>query len=46
MDVNGRPALALAVDGIDRVVTIDVWDGRIDGIYAVLNPDKLGHVTA
>lgn len=46
VDVNGRPALTLAVDGIDQVVTIDVWDGRIDGIYAVLNPDKLGHVTA
>ncbi|WSQ14353.1 RNA polymerase sigma factor SigJ [Streptomyces sp. NBC_01231] len=46
VDVNGRPAMALAVDGIDQLVTIDVRDGLIDGIYAVLNPDKLGHVPA
>jgi RNA polymerase sigma-70 factor (ECF subfamily) len=45
VDVNGRPAAALAIDGIDQVVMIDVRDGRIDGIYAVLNPDKLGHIT-
>jgi RNA polymerase sigma-70 factor (ECF subfamily) len=45
VDVNGRPAAALAIDGIDQVVTIDVRDGRIDGIYAVLNPDKLGHIS-
>ncbi|WP_030676355.1 RNA polymerase sigma factor SigJ [Streptomyces cellulosae] len=44
VDVNGRPAAALAVDGVEQVVTIDVRDGRIGGIYAVLNPDKLGHV--
>ena len=46
VDVNGRPAVALEVDGIDQVVTVDVFDGRIDGIYVVLNPDKLGHVPA
>jgi RNA polymerase sigma-70 factor (ECF subfamily) len=44
VDANGRPALALSVDGIEQVVTIAVRHGRIDGIYAVLNPDKLGHV--
>jgi RNA polymerase sigma-70 factor (ECF subfamily) len=44
VDVNGRPAAALAIDGIDQVITIDVRDGRIDGVYAILNPDKLGHV--
>ncbi|MFD3615300.1 RNA polymerase sigma factor SigJ [Streptomyces sp. NPDC058676] len=44
VDVNGRPTLAITVDGIDQVVTIDVRDGRIDGIYVVLNPDKLGHI--
>ncbi|MEV2214065.1 RNA polymerase sigma factor SigJ [Streptomyces sp. NPDC050997] len=46
VDVNGRPAMALTVDGNDQLVTIDVRDGLIDGIYAVLNPDKLGHVPA
>ncbi|MEU0074525.1 RNA polymerase sigma factor SigJ [Streptomyces sp. NPDC006332] len=46
VDVNGRPAMALTVDGIDQLVTIDVRDGLIDGTYAVLNPDKLGHVRA
>ncbi|WP_405875960.1 RNA polymerase sigma-70 factor [Streptomyces sp. NBC_00005] len=45
VDVNGRPALALSVDGIDQVVTIDVHDGRIAAVYAILNPDKLGRVT-
>jgi RNA polymerase sigma-70 factor (ECF subfamily) len=44
VDVNGRPAAALAVDGVDQVVTVDVRDDRITGIYAVLNPDKLGHI--
>lgn len=46
VDVNGRPALAITVDGIAQLVTIDVRDDRIDGIYVVLNPDKLGHVPA
>jgi RNA polymerase sigma-70 factor (ECF subfamily) len=46
VDVNGRPAVALAVDGVDQVVVIDVRDDRITGIYAVLNPDKLGHIPA
>ena len=32
-------------DGVEQVVTIAVRDGRIDGIYAVLNPDKLGHLS-
>lgn len=44
VDVNARPAVRLTVDGTDQVITVDVRDGRIDGIYAVLNPDKLGGV--
>lgn len=44
VDANGAPALALAVDGIEQVVTVSVRAGRIDGVYAVLNPDKLGHM--
>jgi len=41
---NGQPALALNVDGNEQIVTIAVREGRIDGIYAVLNPDKLAHM--
>ncbi|MGW6399287.1 hypothetical protein [Streptomyces sp. NPDC055134] len=44
VNANGVPAIALSVDGIKQVVTISVRDERIDGIYAILNPDKLGHV--
>ncbi|MGW0335741.1 RNA polymerase sigma factor SigJ [Streptomyces sp. NPDC003011] len=44
--VNDRTALAPAVDGVDQVLTVDVRDGRIEGIYTILNPDKLGHLSA
>ncbi|MFJ3670876.1 sigma factor-like helix-turn-helix DNA-binding protein [Streptomyces sp. NPDC090106] len=43
LDVNGRPALALIVEGVEQVIVIDVWAGLVDGVYCVLNPDKLGH---
>ncbi|UGT63638.1 RNA polymerase sigma-70 factor [Nocardia asteroides] len=43
---NGWPALALRVDGvIDTVLSIHVEAGRITGIYAVRNPEKLSHMT-
>ncbi|HEX6149705.1 RNA polymerase sigma-70 factor [Nocardioides sp.] len=44
--VNGQPG-AIMRDGDGNVVTVwtlDVLDGRIQTIRAVLNPDKLGHV--
>jgi RNA polymerase sigma-70 factor, ECF subfamily len=45
-EVNGRPG-AIFRDRDGRVLntwTLEVEDGRIQAIRAVLNPDKLGHV--
>jgi RNA polymerase sigma-70 factor (ECF subfamily) len=44
--VNGQPgAIAYDPDGrIVSVLEIDVGDGVITAIHAVINPDKLGHL--
>ncbi|WCN79718.1 RNA polymerase sigma-70 factor [Micromonospora sp. LH3U1] len=43
--VNGYPALVLQLDGeIDTVVALRIDDGRITGLYAVRNPEKLSHM--
>ncbi|ANF32718.1 RNA polymerase subunit sigma-24 [Leifsonia xyli] len=43
--VNGAPALALSVDGeLDAVVSVQVKDGLITGIYIVRNPAKLTRI--
>ncbi len=45
-EVNGEPG-AILRDGDDQVVaswSLDVLDGRVQTIRAVLNPDKLGHL--
>jgi RNA polymerase sigma-70 factor (ECF subfamily) len=45
-EVNGQPGLIIR-DGEGRILTVwslDVLDGRIQYIRAVLNPDKLGHL--
>jgi RNA polymerase sigma-70 factor, ECF subfamily len=45
-EVNGQPS-AIFRDQDGKVVntwTLDILDGRIQTIRAVLNPDKLGHV--
>jgi RNA polymerase sigma-70 factor (ECF subfamily) len=44
--VNGQPG-ALAYDGEGRLLTVlslDVVQGRVQAIRAVVNPDKLGHL--
>jgi RNA polymerase sigma-70 factor (ECF subfamily) len=44
--VNGQPG-AVAYDAGGRVVSVfalDVTDGRVQAIRAVVNPDKLGHL--
>ncbi|WHM40180.1 hypothetical protein [Streptomyces sp. BPTC-684] len=46
VDANGAPALFTSLDDRSQITMLDVRDGRIHGIYAVLNPDKLGHVPA
>ncbi|WP_329396386.1 RNA polymerase sigma factor SigJ [Streptomyces melanogenes] len=46
VDANGAPALFTSLDDRSQITLLDVRDGRVHGIYAVLNPDKLGHVMA
>ncbi|GLY70682.1 RNA polymerase sigma-70 factor [Amycolatopsis taiwanensis] len=43
--VNGYPALILRLDGeIDTVTAVRIDDGRITGLYAVRNPEKLSRM--
>ncbi|MGW6244582.1 RNA polymerase sigma-70 factor [Streptomyces roseolus] len=43
--VNGGPALFVRLDGeVDTVVALRVDDGRVTGLYAVRNPEKLSHL--
>ncbi len=43
--VNGHPALILRLNGeIDTVVVVRIDNGRITGLYAVRNPEKLSHM--
>ncbi|MGN9910596.1 RNA polymerase sigma-70 factor [Phytohabitans sp. LJ34] len=45
-DVNGQPG-AVAFDAEDRlvgVVALDIADGQIQTIHAIVNPDKLRHI--
>ncbi|MFD1939341.1 RNA polymerase subunit sigma-24, partial [Nonomuraea mangrovi] len=45
--VNGNPALLLHVNGeIDGVMTIQVEDARITGLYYVRNPRKLTRIAS
>ncbi|MEU8048679.1 RNA polymerase sigma-70 factor [Micromonospora haikouensis] len=45
MQVNGSPALVIRLDGeLDTVLAVHVDDGRIGGLYAVRNPEKLSHM--
>ncbi|MFE0808959.1 RNA polymerase sigma-70 factor [Streptomyces sp. NPDC058794] len=43
--VNGYPALVVHLDGeLDTVVAVRFDEGRISGLYAVRNPEKLSHM--
>jgi RNA polymerase sigma-70 factor (TIGR02957 family) len=43
--VNGHPALLVRIGGkVDSVVTVQIADGRIAGLYAVRNPEKLSRI--
>ena len=45
VQANGYPALVVRVDGaVTTVMAVRVADGRIAGLYAVRNPEKLSHV--
>lgn len=41
VEVNGEPSLQTFIDGRAQFVAFDIRDGLIEGIFAVLNPDKL-----
>lgn len=40
-DANGQPALRFDVDGRPQITLLDVHEGRVHAVFAVLNPDKL-----
>jgi len=42
VDINGLPALEIHPDGITRLVSLRVRDGRIEELLVAGNPDKLG----
>ncbi|MFG3245227.1 RNA polymerase sigma-70 factor [Streptomyces sp. NPDC048187] len=43
--VNGHPALVIRLDGeLDTVVAVHIEAGRITGLYAVRNPEKLSYM--
>ncbi|MGA5197472.1 RNA polymerase sigma-70 factor [Streptomyces exfoliatus] len=43
--VNGDPALLVRLDGeIDTVLAMRIDGGRVTGLYAVRNPEKLSHL--
>ncbi|MFC9998794.1 RNA polymerase sigma-70 factor [Nocardia sp. NPDC127526] len=43
--INGNPALIVRIDGeIDTVVALRIDRGRITGLYAVRNPEKLSQL--
>ncbi|NNG37428.1 RNA polymerase sigma-70 factor [Nakamurella aerolata] len=42
LTVNGEPALRIDIDGaVDSIVTAEIVDGAVTGLYAVRNPEKL-----
>jgi len=44
-EVNGYPALILRLNGeVDTVLAVRIDDGRVSGLYAVRNPEKLSHM--
>jgi RNA polymerase sigma-70 factor (ECF subfamily) len=44
VEANGRPAMWTRVNGHEQFVAIEIRDGRIGALFAVLNPDKLSRV--
>ncbi|HUR08768.1 MAG TPA: hypothetical protein VM347_39945 [Nonomuraea sp.] len=44
VEVNGHLAVLSSVAGTEQLVAIEIRDGRIHGLYALLNPDKLSRV--
>ena len=44
IDVNGGVGLRIGMSGSQQVLAVDVRDGRISSLYAILNPSKLSRV--
>ncbi|HEY1174709.1 MAG TPA: RNA polymerase sigma-70 factor [Phytomonospora sp.] len=44
VEANGVPALRAKADGMDQLIFVDFRDGKVRGVYAVLNPEKLTRV--
>ena len=45
VELNGLPAVAFREDGnITTVFQLSLADGQVRGVYAMRNPDKLGHL--
>ncbi len=45
VDINGRPAIVVFLEGaLDSILTVEVVDGLITGVYAVRNPEKLRYI--
>jgi RNA polymerase sigma-70 factor, ECF subfamily len=44
VEANGAPAVWTHVDGHEQLAVIDIRDGLVHAVYAVLNPDKLGYI--
>jgi RNA polymerase sigma-70 factor (ECF subfamily) len=43
-DANGAPAIAISVDGKEQFVALDIHQGKVRHVFAVLNPDKLSRL--
>lgn len=41
---NGTPAVWTVIGGQEQLVTLSITNGHVDGVFAVLNPDKLGRI--
>lgn len=46
MDVNGQPGAVVTTtnETVLAVMSLDIYNGEVQAIRAVLNPDKLGHL--
>ena len=46
LDVNGEPGMIFTTDGglVLGVLSLDIADGQVQALHAVVNPDKLQHL--
>ena len=46
VEINGQAGVRMAIGRQEQVLTVDVRDGRIHQVFAVLNPAKLARIRA